>query len=77
MGVAVGAVVTTMTRGVGVGVGAIVPTGVTLGVSAPQARRIIRNPHSAGTNFILYFPDQIDCPARGTLWRAVNYKTAA
>ena len=25
----------------------------------------------------LYFPDQIDCPARGTLWRAVNYKTAA
>ena len=53
MGVAVGAVVTTMTRGVGVGVGAIVPTGVTLGVSAPQARRIIRNPTSAGTNFIL------------------------
>ena len=27
--------------------------------------------------FNLYFPDQIDCPARGTLWRAVNYKRAA
>ena len=52
MGVAVGAVVATMTRGVGVGVGAIVPMSVTLGVSAPQARRIIRNPTSTKTNFI-------------------------
>ena len=35
--------------------------------------------HAAGMklSISLYFPDQIDCRARGTLWRAVNYKTAA
>ena len=48
----VGAVVATMTRGVGVEVGPIVLMGVTLGVSAPQARIIIRNPTSTKTNFI-------------------------
>ena len=32
---------------------------------------------SLGTGQILYFPDQTDCPARGNLWHAVNYKTAA
>ena len=40
------AVVAAMTRGVGVEVGPIVLIGVTLGVSAPQARIIIRNPTS-------------------------------
>ena len=43
------AVVATMTRGVGVGVVAIVPMGVTLGFSAPQARIIVRNPTSGST----------------------------
>jgi hypothetical protein len=47
-----GAGVDTMTRGVGVGVGQIIPTGV---VSAPQAKIIIRNPTSTKTNFIVGF----------------------
>ena len=43
-----------------------------LGLVASDDRR-----RNSAKHLYLYFPDQIDCPARGTLWRAVNYKTAA